>query len=218
MLLHHVAQIDADNAGPLPQHRTSCSARPCAIAIGCRRRWASPISAPSGRIPTTAEPRIPKGRYGAAIRTRAATSARLCRLSGRSKGFDADRHRPQAVPDRGRAPHGQGRTCRRGASASIRWSIGRLPDLIAYIDETRLPKHPLVNDGYPSIGCIPCTRRVAAGEGYRDGRWAGLEKDECGIHPASTAKASESSPFTIGAGFVTCPCRCGRGGTVDALA
>ena len=42
--------------------------------------------------------------------------------------------------------------------------------------------HPLVEDGYPSIGCMPCTRRVQAGEDYRAGRWAGLDKDECGIH------------------------------------
>lgn len=61
----------------------------------------------------------------------------------------------------------------------VDWS---LLDLIAYMDEHRLPKHPLINDGYPSIGCIPCTRRVAAGEGYRDGRWAGSDKVECGIH------------------------------------
>ena len=55
-------------------------------------------------------------------------------------------------------------------------------DLTHYIEEHGLPKHPLVNDGYPSIGCLPCTRRLAAGEGYRDGRWAGFDKDECGIH------------------------------------
>ena len=61
----------------------------------------------------------------------------------------------------------------------VDWS---LPELIAYMDEHRLPKHPLINDGYPSIGCIPCTRRVATGEGYRDGRWAGSDKVECGIH------------------------------------
>jgi phosphoadenosine phosphosulfate reductase len=57
-----------------------------------------------------------------------------------------------------------------------------LADLEAYETKHNLPRHPLVEDGYPSIGCIPCTRRVAAGEGYRDGRWAGLDKDECGIH------------------------------------
>jgi len=55
-------------------------------------------------------------------------------------------------------------------------------DLEAYIDRHNLPRHPLVEDGYPSIGCMPCTRRVHAGEAYRDGRWAGLDKDECGIH------------------------------------
>lgn len=55
-------------------------------------------------------------------------------------------------------------------------------DLEAYAAQHSLPAHPLVEDGYPSIGCMPCTRRVVAGEGYRDGRWSGLDKDECGIH------------------------------------
>ncbi|MDE2110769.1 MAG: phosphoadenylyl-sulfate reductase [Alphaproteobacteria bacterium] len=59
------------------------------------------------------------------------------------------------------------------------WSQG---DLEAYMIEHALPRHPLVEDGYPSIGCMPCTRRVTVGEDYRAGRWAGLEKDECGIH------------------------------------
>lgn len=57
-----------------------------------------------------------------------------------------------------------------------------LKDLTAYIEEHQLPKHPLVKDGYLSIGCMPCTRRVEAGEDYRAGRWAGSDKDECGIH------------------------------------
>lgn len=55
-------------------------------------------------------------------------------------------------------------------------------DLESYLVAHKLPRHPLVEDGYPSIGCIPCTRRLAAGESYRDGRWAGEDKDECGIH------------------------------------
>jgi len=55
-------------------------------------------------------------------------------------------------------------------------------DLEAYITRHNLPRHPLVEDGYPSIGCMPCTRRVHVGEAYRDGRWSGLDKDECGIH------------------------------------
>jgi phosphoadenosine phosphosulfate reductase len=57
-----------------------------------------------------------------------------------------------------------------------------LVDLEAYTAKHGLPRHPLVEDGYPSIGCMPCTRRVAAGEDYRAGRWSGLDKDECGIH------------------------------------
>jgi phosphoadenosine phosphosulfate reductase len=54
--------------------------------------------------------------------------------------------------------------------------------LTAYIEEHNLPRHPLVNDGYPSIGCMPCTQRVAKGADYRSGRWSEFEKDECGIH------------------------------------
>ena len=57
-----------------------------------------------------------------------------------------------------------------------------LHQLEAYAERNNLPRHPLVEDGYPSIGCMPCTRRVQAGEDYRAGRWSGLDKDECGIH------------------------------------
>lgn len=55
-------------------------------------------------------------------------------------------------------------------------------DVRAYMDENRLPRHPLVARGYPSIGCAPCTSPVAAGEDPRAGRWRHREKDECGIH------------------------------------
>jgi phosphoadenosine phosphosulfate reductase len=57
-----------------------------------------------------------------------------------------------------------------------------LTDIESYAVHHNLPRHPLVEDGYPSIGCMPCTRRLQAGESYRDGRWAGTDKDECGIH------------------------------------
>jgi phosphoadenosine phosphosulfate reductase len=55
-------------------------------------------------------------------------------------------------------------------------------DLQTYIEENRLPRHPLVAKGYPSIGCIPCTTPVAPGEDPRSGRWRGQDKNECGIH------------------------------------
>ncbi|MDK3072035.1 phosphoadenylyl-sulfate reductase [Sedimentitalea sp. JM2-8] len=55
-------------------------------------------------------------------------------------------------------------------------------DVRAYMDENRLPRHPLVARGYPSIGCAPCTSPVAPGEDPRSGRWRDQAKDECGIH------------------------------------
>lgn len=55
-------------------------------------------------------------------------------------------------------------------------------DLDNYILDRDLPIHPLVAQGYPSIGCMPCTARVDHGEDRRAGRWAGSEKTECGIH------------------------------------
>jgi phosphoadenosine phosphosulfate reductase len=55
-------------------------------------------------------------------------------------------------------------------------------DVEAYQVEHDLPRNPLVAQGYPSIGCAPCTRRVAPGEDPRAGRWSGKDKTECGIH------------------------------------
>lgn len=55
-------------------------------------------------------------------------------------------------------------------------------DLVARAAARDLPAHPLVEKGYPSIGCLPCTSRVAPGEDPRAGRWRGRSKTECGIH------------------------------------
>jgi phosphoadenosine phosphosulfate reductase len=55
-------------------------------------------------------------------------------------------------------------------------------DVERYIAENNVLVNPLQYDGYPSIGCWPCTRRVAPGEDPRSGRWAGTGKTECGIH------------------------------------
>ena len=54
--------------------------------------------------------------------------------------------------------------------------------LSTYLDDHNLPRHPLVARGYPSIGCWPCTSKVAEGEDARAGRWRGQDKEECGIH------------------------------------
>jgi phosphoadenosine phosphosulfate reductase len=55
-------------------------------------------------------------------------------------------------------------------------------DLDTYISTHGVLLNPLRQDGYASIGCAPCTRRVAPGEDPRAGRWSGLSKTECGLH------------------------------------
>lgn len=55
-------------------------------------------------------------------------------------------------------------------------------DIRIYMDENRLPRHPLVARGYPSIGCMPCTTPVRPDEDPRSGRWRDQDKTECGIH------------------------------------
>jgi phosphoadenosine phosphosulfate reductase len=55
-------------------------------------------------------------------------------------------------------------------------------DVDAYIVENGVLVNPLLSDGYGSVGCAPCTRRVLEGEDARAGRWAGTSKIECGLH------------------------------------
>lgn len=61
----------------------------------------------------------------------------------------------------------------------IDWSAD---DINAWFEAHDLPRHPLIAQGYPSIGCSPCTSQVAEGEDPRSGRWKGWDKTECGIH------------------------------------
>ena len=61
----------------------------------------------------------------------------------------------------------------------IDWDASRIEGYFIMHD---LPRHPLLAQGYPSIGCSPCTRPVEAGEDARSGRWSGWDKVECGIH------------------------------------
>jgi phosphoadenosine phosphosulfate reductase len=61
----------------------------------------------------------------------------------------------------------------------VGWSAS---EVVNYIAEAGLPRHPLVAKGFPSIGCLPCTGPVKPGEDERAGRWRGRGKIECGIH------------------------------------
>ncbi|QIQ02014.1 phosphoadenylyl-sulfate reductase [Streptomyces liangshanensis] len=64
-------------------------------------------------------------------------------------------------------------------SPIARWSQ---EDVDRYVAEHGVLTNPLLMDGYASVGCAPCTRRVLAGEDARAGRWAGRGKTECGLH------------------------------------
>ncbi|MFI2282823.1 phosphoadenylyl-sulfate reductase [Nocardia beijingensis] len=59
------------------------------------------------------------------------------------------------------------------------WSDDEMQD---YIEKHGILVNPLVEEGYPSIGCAPCTRKPEPGSDPRSGRWAGLAKTECGLH------------------------------------
>ena len=65
------------------------------------------------------------------------------------------------------------------------WDMDRVSD---YLKDRGLPRHPLVELGYPSIGCAPCTRAIREGESLRDGRWSDRTKTECGIHKVTEGR------------------------------
>jgi len=66
-----------------------------------------------------------------------------------------------------------------------------------YLKEHKIPKHPLYDKGFLSIGCWPCTKPVQEGDDERSGRWAGREKKECGIHRFKEVKAKEKGEIKI---------------------
>ena len=64
------------------------------------------------------------------------------------------------------------------------WSRGQI---WAYLLDNGIPYNPLLDQGYSSLGCWPCTRATRAGEDERAGRWAGSGKTECGLHTFTSA-------------------------------
>mgnify|MGYP002834381820 CR=1 FL=1 len=81
-----------------------------------------------------------------------------------------------------RAPRCFASTAPKAAASSSVLSSSDAARIAAYFEEHDLPRHPLVARGFPSIGCEPCTHKVAPGEDPRSGRWKGWDKVECGIH------------------------------------
>src|SRR5690606_12154456 len=62
------------------------------------------------------------------------------------------------------------------------WTLDQVKD---YVHTHHVPYNPLHDQGFPSIGCAPCTRAVRPGEDFRAGRWwwEDKSKKECGLHP-----------------------------------
>ncbi len=83
-----------------------------------------------------------------------------------------------------------------GAEGKIKFNPlanGSKAELDAYMALHDLPAHPLVEQGYASLGCWPCTRPAEDSSDVRSGRWAGSDKTECGIHtPRFTSVSGET--------------------------
>ena len=71
-------------------------------------------------------------------------------------------------------------------------------DLEAYFEEHDLPRHPLEEQGYLSVGCAPCTSKVKPGEDPRAGRWRGWDKTECGIHSPNNPENQDDGDLPPG--------------------
>jgi phosphoadenosine phosphosulfate reductase len=67
----------------------------------------------------------------------------------------------------------------------LRWTNR---DVWAFLVTNQVPYNPLHDQGYPSIGCWPCTQAIRSGDDERAGRWAGQAKTECGLHSLDSSQ------------------------------
>lgn len=74
-------------------------------------------------------------------------------------------------------------------------------DIARYIHDHSLPEHPLLAQGYLSVGCAPCTRPIFGGEPARAGRWDGRAKLECGLHTLLREPVETQAPTEGGVGI-----------------
>jgi phosphoadenosine phosphosulfate reductase len=135
----------------------------------------------AGPDPATLEAEDPEKFLFASDPDRCCEIRKVLPLASALDGYDAwitGRKGFQSVT-RARVPLFEAEGERVKVNPLIGWSAS---DILDYIRAAGLPPHPLVAKGFPSIGCLPCTSRVAPGEDVRAGRWRGRTKSECGIH------------------------------------
>ena len=161
-----------------PVPRDAADARPPRRALRRHRRDRSTRGAPS-----PSRPRSSATPSGSATPTAAARCARSSRSSARwpspTAGSPASAaSSPPPAPRRGRSRS----TASRGVVKVAPLADWTKADVVAFVERHDIPTNPLYGQGYPSIGCWPCTRPVGEGEDERAGRWAGHGKTECGLH------------------------------------
>ena len=141
--------------------------------------------------PTALAKEDPDGRLWARNPDRCCALRKTLPLEDALKGFDAwisGQKRFQASSRGGVSVIEADDAGRIKVNPLAHWSRDDIDDAFA---ATGLPRHPLESEGFPSIGCIPCTSRVVAGEDARAGRWRGLAKTECGIHRSPAWQAMQ---------------------------
>ena len=160
----HGGEDRSDDAGPLPQHRQAVR-RDVALSRPAAGR-AGPDRYPHHRAAsrTIARDSIPKARCGRADTDACCDFRKVIPVKRALQGFAAQ------ITGRKRF-----QTSARAEMQTVEYFDGRfrfnpladwtLADLEAYTAEHEMPRHPLVEDGYPSIGCMPCTRRVQGRRG-----------------------------------------------------
>ena len=128
----------------------------------CSTAWASLIESAYQRAVVGVEEPVFQG--GKLVGTRRKYSDSIMRLM-LERGIDPTKVSPVAAP-----------------AKALPSGVPTQEEVDNYIADNGVLINPLHYDNYPSIGCAPCTRRVADGEDPRSGRWAGIGKIECGIH------------------------------------
>ena len=185
----------AAKAVDAPGSRRACSSRPAttsprpsARATRSARSTTSRSSTPCPSTPSPSRTRCWARTCSPATRTGAASCARSCRCERTLAGYDAwvTGVRRVEAPTRANTPlvtwdekHGLVKI-----NPIAAWSDEQMQ---AYIDEHHVLVNPLVDEGYPSIGCRTCTIKPLPGADPRSGRWAGRAKTECGLHGMTTA-------------------------------
>lgn len=113
-------------------------------------------------------------------------------LNASLEGYDAWASGRKRFHGAGRAalPHFEASDNRVKVNPLAYWNKAQVAD---YMREHNLPAHPLVAEGFASIGCMPCTDRVEDGADVRSGRWKGKGKTECGIHLTLSENAKLAS-------------------------